>query len=194
MTFAQQLIRLRKAHGMTQEQLGAVAGVSRQTVSKWELGETTPELEKLHLLCDYFSISMDELTGREQMTAEAKEEAGHWWNWHYEYRSKTTIMGLPLLHINFGQGCRPCRAKGIFALGNVATGVFAMGGVAVGAVSVGGLALGAAAAGGAALGGALAVGGVAVGGIALGAIAVGYVACGAVASGVHAFGALVVGR
>lgn len=38
MTFSQQLARLRRKHGMSQEQVGAVAGVSRQTVSKWELG------------------------------------------------------------------------------------------------------------------------------------------------------------
>ena len=64
MTFSQQLCRLRREHGLSQERLGEAVGVSRQTISKWELGETTPELEKLHLLCDYFQISMDELTGR----------------------------------------------------------------------------------------------------------------------------------
>ena len=38
MTFREQLIRLRRQYGLTQEQLGEIAGVSRQTVSKWELG------------------------------------------------------------------------------------------------------------------------------------------------------------
>lgn len=38
MSFKEQLIRLRKQRGLSQEQLGQHIGVSRQTVSKWELG------------------------------------------------------------------------------------------------------------------------------------------------------------
>lgn len=64
MTFHEQLIKLRRAHGLSQEQLGEIAGVSRQTVSKWELGDTTPEMEKLIAISDYFDISIDELVGR----------------------------------------------------------------------------------------------------------------------------------
>ena len=120
--FHQRLMELRKQHGMTQEQLGAVAGVSRQTVSKWELGETTPELEKLHLLCDYFRISMDELTGREPGgRAEAASEPVSW-NWHYEYKSERTLWGVPLIHVNLGRGIH--RAKGIVAVGTIAQGWF----------------------------------------------------------------------
>ena len=47
MKFNEKLIELRKKEGLSQEQLGNKVNVSRQTVSKWELGETTPELEKL---------------------------------------------------------------------------------------------------------------------------------------------------
>ena len=52
MKFNEKLIELRKKEGLSQEQLGNKVNVSRQTLSKWELGETTPELEKffdLHL-------------------------------------------------------------------------------------------------------------------------------------------------
>ena len=38
MTFSQQLCRLRREHGLSQEKLGEAVGVSRQTISKWELG------------------------------------------------------------------------------------------------------------------------------------------------------------
>ena len=41
---------LRRRHGLTQEQLAEALGVSRQTVSKWENGTATPELEKLRAL------------------------------------------------------------------------------------------------------------------------------------------------
>ena len=47
MTFGENLIRLRRQQGLSQEQLGMRIGVSRQTVSKWELNDTTPEMEKL---------------------------------------------------------------------------------------------------------------------------------------------------
>lgn len=47
--------------GLSQEELGNKLNVSRQTISKWELGESTPELEKLISISDFFEISMDEL-------------------------------------------------------------------------------------------------------------------------------------
>lgn len=47
MTFQERLITFRKQQGLSQEQLGYELGVTRQTVSKWELGVTTPEMDKL---------------------------------------------------------------------------------------------------------------------------------------------------
>ena len=52
---------LRKNKGLSQEELGNKLNVARQTVSKWELGETTPEMDKLEELSDLFEISIDEL-------------------------------------------------------------------------------------------------------------------------------------
>ena len=45
--FAENLMALRKQRGWSQEELGSQIGVTRQTVSKWEVGQSTPELEKL---------------------------------------------------------------------------------------------------------------------------------------------------
>lgn len=59
--FNEKLIKLRKAAGLSQEELGNKLNVARQTVSKWELGETTPEMDKLEELSDLFEISIDEL-------------------------------------------------------------------------------------------------------------------------------------
>ena len=61
MKFNEKLIKLRKASGLSQEELGDKLNVSRQTISKWELGETTPEMDKLEELSNLFEISIDEL-------------------------------------------------------------------------------------------------------------------------------------
>ena len=61
MKFNEKLIGLRKKEGLSQEELGYKLNVTRQTVSKWELGQTTPEMEKLVEMSKIFNISVDEL-------------------------------------------------------------------------------------------------------------------------------------
>ena len=61
MKFNEKLINLRKSAGLSQEELGNKLDVARQTVSKWELGETTPEMDKLVKMSEIFNISLDEL-------------------------------------------------------------------------------------------------------------------------------------
>jgi len=113
----------------------------------------------------------------------------------YEYRSKATLLGLPLVHIVTGPKVDPATgrlrltaAKGVIAIGNVAFGVVALGGVSLGAVSFGGVAVGLAALGGVSLGLVLALGGLAVGLVAVGGAAVGWYAFGGCAWGTHALG------
>mgnify|MGYP000325669332 CR=1 FL=1 len=65
MSFQENLIRARKARGMTQEELAARLSISRQAVSKWETGESLPDLYKLAALADELGVSTDELCGRE---------------------------------------------------------------------------------------------------------------------------------
>ena len=60
---------LRRQRRITQEQLAESMNVSRQTISKWESGEMTPELQKLIELCELFSCKLDELV-REDMFAD----------------------------------------------------------------------------------------------------------------------------
>ena len=57
----EKLYQLRRARGFSQEQLAERIGVSRQTISKWEGGLSTPDLEKLIALADCFEISLDSL-------------------------------------------------------------------------------------------------------------------------------------
>ena len=51
----------RKRAKLSQEELAAQVGVSRQAVSKWELGDATPELDKLAALAKAFRVTADEL-------------------------------------------------------------------------------------------------------------------------------------
>ncbi len=61
MNFNDRLVDLRRRRGLSQEQLGFELGVSRQTVSKWELGQSYPDFQRLVLLSDYYEMSLDEL-------------------------------------------------------------------------------------------------------------------------------------
>jgi len=71
MKFNEKLIELRKKEGLSQEELGYKLNVTRQTVSKWELGQTTPEMDKLVEIGKIFNISVDELTNDSEITTNA---------------------------------------------------------------------------------------------------------------------------
>ncbi len=68
MNFNKILVRERKKRGLSQEELAEKVQVSRQSVSKWELGDAMPDLNKLLSLADVLEISLDELCGREEYT------------------------------------------------------------------------------------------------------------------------------
>lgn len=70
MKFNERLLDLRKKKGWSQEELGYKLDVSRQTISKWEAGQTTPELEKLRNLAKIFETSVDELICEEDILEE----------------------------------------------------------------------------------------------------------------------------
>jgi len=61
MEFNNKLYELRKQKGFSQEELANRLNVSRQTVSKWEVGESAPDMEKLVAISELFEISLDEL-------------------------------------------------------------------------------------------------------------------------------------
>lgn len=105
----------------------------------------------------------------------------------FEYRSKWTLLGLPLVHACCGPAPDGKRriAKGWIAYGDIACGVVAFGGVAIGIVSVGGAAFGLVGIGGVALG-LFAFAGCGIGYWAMGGCALGYLAFGGSALGWHA--------
>jgi RNA polymerase sigma factor (sigma-70 family) len=105
----------------------------------------------------------------------------------WEYRSRATLLGLPLVHARGGRlpGEKFKPAIGWIAFGEVAYGLIANGAVAVGLISIGGASFGIISFGGFAFG-LLAFGGLSVGSIAMGGAAIGLVASGGVALGWHA--------
>lgn len=88
MEFGNRLYELRKQKGLSQEELANRLDVARQTISKWELGDSTPDMDKLVQLGELFEISLDELVlgkvpvtskldelGAKVMTTENKQKA-----------------------------------------------------------------------------------------------------------------------
>lgn len=193
MNFADKLQSYRKQRGMSQENLAEVIGVSRQAVSKWESGQSYPEMDKMIVLSELFSVSMDHLvkdvpnndTGMDYAppvttTVDLKSL------FHYEYKSKRTLFGLPLVHINVGRGLYV--AKGIIAVGNIAVGALSLGILALGGLCLGALSLGLISLAGMALGLLLAVGGLAAGTVAIGGVALGVIAVGGLTVGMFSLG------
>ena len=62
MEIGKKIMELRKKSGLSQEELAERVGVARQTISKWELGETSPDLKQSKELSKIFKVSLDELT------------------------------------------------------------------------------------------------------------------------------------
>ncbi len=71
---ADNLKRLRTAHGITQETLADFIGVSSQAVSKWERGDGLPDITILPSIANYFDVSLDELLGMEELRKTDKLE------------------------------------------------------------------------------------------------------------------------
>ena len=61
MEIGKKIMELRKKNGLSQEELAEKIGVARQTISKWELGETSPDLKQAKELSKIFNVSLDEL-------------------------------------------------------------------------------------------------------------------------------------
>ena len=70
MSFSDNLIELRKLNNLSQEDLAEKIGVSRQTLSKYETGESLPDIEKCRLIADAFKVSMDDLISYDKNDSE----------------------------------------------------------------------------------------------------------------------------
>lgn len=62
MNLGNKIVSLRKKNNLSQEELAEKVGVTRQTISKWELEETAPDINQAKTLSKIFNVSLDELT------------------------------------------------------------------------------------------------------------------------------------
>lgn len=96
-TFNENLLSLRKEHNLSQESLANELYVTRQTISKWETGEVTPDLAKIQSVADYFQVPVEEvLFGQQQssmLTGAVKDRAKKFFeedeadkDWHENHR------------------------------------------------------------------------------------------------------------
>ena len=74
MDFHEKLQELRKSRGMTQEELAQALFVSRTAISKWESGRGYPSIDSLKELSRFFSVTIDELIGSEEVVSAAEED------------------------------------------------------------------------------------------------------------------------
>lgn len=196
MTTGEKIAKQRKELNYTQEQLGEILGVSRQSISKWESDIAYPETDKLIKMGKLFDCSMDYLLNDEitDKTGVQTKEAvpvveqirNAFKKQCRERKSEKMLCGMPLYH--FGRDARGffaigVKAKGVFAIGLRATGVVSLGLLSIGILSIGLLSLGL-----------IALGTLALGVVAAGSIALGLLAAGAISIGIVSFGALSVGQ
>lgn len=189
MKFKDNLYRIRREKGLSQEDLATLCNVSRQTISKWENGTAHPDIDSLTILINSLHVSANELLGSEREPIKEKEiiYVHKRYCWSKEYTSKHNIFGVPLVHINIGMGKRKDGkrhfAKGIIAIGNSAVGVIAFGFMSAGFISIGLLTLGLC----------MALGPLAISYFAIGALAIGYISVGVLSIGVYSVGVLSIG-
>lgn len=66
MNLGDKILELRKNNNLSQEQLAEKMNVARQTISKWELGETAPDIKQANELSKIFNVTLDELVGNDK--------------------------------------------------------------------------------------------------------------------------------
>ena len=74
MQLGNNIYKSRKEKGLSQEKLAEKINVTRQTISNWELGETSPNPEQLILLSKSLNISIDELVGNEFEASKSEDK------------------------------------------------------------------------------------------------------------------------
>ena len=83
MNLGEKLLNLRKTKNLTQDDVAEKLNVTRQTVSKWETNQSTPDFDKILPLCELYGISPTELlTGEKEEQETANNENSNEFNWN----------------------------------------------------------------------------------------------------------------
>lgn len=93
---ANRLVEMRKAHGLSQEELAARLGISRQAVSKWERAESSPDTDNLIMLSRLYGVSLDQLLATDEdiprpEPEEEKQEAKQGDRVHISFRDGINV-------------------------------------------------------------------------------------------------------
>ena len=117
---ADRLVELRKEHKLSQEALAEKLGLSRQSISKWERAEASPDTDNLIALAEVYGITLDQLLGNEETTdttTEASTETVEEKNELSEnqIKGKKRFLKAPLLFLG---------AVALYVGGGIVLGVF----------------------------------------------------------------------
>lgn len=96
MDIASRIQNLRKTRGISQEELADKAGVSRQAVSKWESGQSVPDLDKIIIMSEYFGVTTDYILKGTEPT-KANEEKSNVLTSKILYIASTAFLAIGLL-------------------------------------------------------------------------------------------------
>ncbi len=104
MKLSENIKRIRKENNLSQEQLAEKLGVSRQSVSKWESGQSYPEMDKMLKICDMFNYNINELLNENVKEVKEEKQSKNNFNKYVEdffaYVTKTVNM---FSHMKFSQ-------------------------------------------------------------------------------------------
>ena len=97
MSLGERLLELRKSKHLSQEELAFKLDVTRQTISKWETDQSTPDFDKIMPLCKLYGITSDELlTG---IKKEEEKESGNLEDKNYSNRRLGLVSGIMLFFV-----------------------------------------------------------------------------------------------
>ncbi len=100
MNLGERLFELRKAKNLTQDDMAEKLNVTRQTVSKWETNQSTPDFDKIMPLCELFEIGVEELlTGKKPEEKEEKKEEKVLTRQEVKERSAKVVSGSIFIYI-----------------------------------------------------------------------------------------------
>lgn len=118
MEFNEKLQELRKSKSLTQEELAEALFVSRTAVSKWESGRGYPSIDSLKEISRFFSVTIDELIGSEEMISAAVNDKKEFVSRYLSLICNTLDILLLLLFVIpvFGNGADSPEAVSLFGL------------------------------------------------------------------------------
>lgn len=97
---SQNIVKFRKKAGLSQEELAEKLHLTRQTISKWETGNSAPDVDSIALLCSELSVSANELLGTGGEAPASKEKTDWFYPFFYAFLLLLFITGVVMYLMN----------------------------------------------------------------------------------------------